>query len=77
MNLLHQIGDLLRGWLLQVPLPAVRGLFLLALISLLLWVLFLPKAMTVPPEGARGWQDNLKIWAGLALLIQILIYSLF
>ena len=76
MSVLHHIGDLLRGWLLLVPLGAVRGLFLLILAGLLLWVLFLPGRMTAPPGGSRGWQDNLKIWAGLALIIQLIVYAI-
>lgn len=76
MTILHRFGDLLRGLLLAVPLPWVRGLFVATLALLLVWVLRLPKSETTPPEGATRWDENLKLWAGLALGVQILIYSL-
>lgn len=76
MTILHQIGDALRGLLLAVPLPWVRGLFVATLVVLFVWVMRLPKAETTPARGASRWDENLKLWAGLALAIQILIYSL-
>lgn len=76
MTILHQIGELLRGLLLAVPLPWVRGLFLATFVALLVWVLRLPRAETTPERGASRWDENLKVWAGLALVIQILIYAL-
>jgi len=41
-----------------------------------LWVLSLPAERTEPEGGARRWDENLKWSAGLALGIQILVYSL-
>ena len=76
MTPLHSIGEWLRTLLLEVPLPAVRALFLLTLIGLAAWVVRLPKTATCPPEGAKRWDENLKIGALLALAIQIVIYAL-
>jgi len=74
---LHYIGDFLRELLLAVPLPAARALFLAVPIALLIWVLLLPRQDVTASAGeARGgWSTNLKVWAALALLVQILIYS--
>lgn len=77
MTILHHIGNAVREWLLAIPLPAVRGLFIGLLALILVWVWRLPKEETTPPEGARRWDENLKFGATLALVLQIVIYTLF
>jgi hypothetical protein len=74
MTPLHQIGDLLRETLLSVPLGWVRILFVASLVCLLVWVVRLPTATTTPPGGAKRWDENLKLGAAAALIVQILIY---
>lgn len=76
MTPLHHFGDFVREVMLQVPLSAVRALFLTTLLLLAIWVLKLPKEVTTPPGGPRRWDENLKVGALLALLIQIVIYWL-
>ena len=75
MTGLHQIGQWFRELLQSVPLSAVRGLFLGTLVILLVWVLRLPASVTTPRGGACRWDENLKVGAALAILIQIAIYS--
>ena len=75
MTPLHEIGQLIRELLLSVPLSAVRLVFLASLLGLLCWVLRLPNSATTPPGGARRWDENLKVGASLAILIQIVIYT--
>ncbi|HUG19896.1 MAG TPA: hypothetical protein VMM56_13010 [Planctomycetaceae bacterium] len=77
MTFLHRIGEFVREQMLAVPLPVVRGLFLATLLGLLIWVWSLPKSVTTPPGGAKRWDENLKFGATLALVIQIVIYSVF
>ena len=74
MSPLHYFGEALRELLLTIPLSAVRGLFVLTLVAMFIWVLLLPRSMTTPLGGANRWDENLKIGAGAALLIQIVIY---
>ena len=76
MTPLHQIGQLIRDILIVIPLSMVRVLVVVALVGLLVWVLRLPKTDTQPVGGAKRWDENLKIGAGIALAIQIAIYSL-
>lgn len=76
MTPLHQFGEFLRQSLQTVPLPLVRLLFVASLVGLLVWVLRLPRTVTMPPGGAKRWDENLKIGAAIAIAIQILIYSL-
>ncbi len=75
MTWLHQIGDWCRELLLLIPRPVVRTLFVALPVAVLLWVLWLPRARAVERPG-DSWAKNLKVWAALALLIQIAIYSL-
>ena len=35
----------------------------------------LPRESTTPRRGASRWDEDLKLWAGIAMAIQILIYS--
>lgn len=79
MSPLHQIGEAIRELLLQIPLGAARGLFLLFLAGLLVWVLTLPRAQTIPPgTEARKVRlsERLKFWAAVSLVVQLLIYAL-
>lgn len=74
MTFVHQFGEALRQYLQLVPLSAVRLLFVASLTGLLIWVIRLPRSATIPEGGVQRWDENLKIGASLALLIQILIY---
>lgn len=74
MSPLHHVGEFLRELLLRVPLGLARGLFVATLLALLLWVWLLPSSQTRPPHRPPRPSENLKLWAGLALLIQIAIY---
>ena len=76
MTPLHSLGDWLRGVLLQIPLSAARALFVVTLLALLVWVLMLPRSQTSPGDERPRLSENLKIWASIALLIQIVIYLL-
>jgi len=76
VSLLHLLGDFLRGQLLSIPLGWARALFVLVPVILLLWIWRLPKAEVVPPGASGRPGENLRIWAALALLLQILIYLL-
>lgn len=77
MTPLHHLGNALRELLMAFPLPWARALFIAVPVVLLLWVLLLPRSETTPPAGGRSnrWSD-LRIWAALALVIQIAIYSI-
>ncbi len=76
MTPLHYIGENVRSLLLQVPLPMVRVLFLAVPLLLLIWVLRLPREATTPAGGSGRWFENLKVGASIALVLQIIIYSL-
>ncbi|UCD30234.1 MAG: hypothetical protein JSV03_07130 [Planctomycetota bacterium] len=75
MTPLHYIGEYLRELLMSVPLSAVRILFLLVFVALIIWVLTLPRSETTDPSRKYRLAENLKLWGVLALLIQVVIYS--
>lgn len=53
----------------------LRVLFLAVLVLLILWALSLPRALTTPPGTESRPIENLKLWAILALPIQMIIYA--
>jgi hypothetical protein len=77
MTPLHNLGEFIRQSLLLIPLSGVRILFVGTLLAMAMWIVMLPKERTQPIGGAKRWDENLKIGALLALLIQIVVYCLF
>jgi hypothetical protein len=73
--MLHWIGDQLRSTFLLVPLWAARGLFLAVFLGLMIWIVQLPRSATTP-SATSPWHEDLRVWAWLALLIQLLAYGL-
>jgi len=74
-TILHQIGEIVRSTLQWIPLNVVRFLFLGLITVVLILVLRLPIAETTPDKpGKSRWDENLKLWAALALVLQLLIY---
>ncbi|MCX7393817.1 MAG: hypothetical protein NTW75_06785 [Planctomycetales bacterium] len=77
MTVLHWIGDSIRSQLLLVPLSVARWLFLGLLLVIMAWVVQLAPAQTTPRGRSFAWYEDLKIWAWLALLFQVVVYSIF
>lgn len=77
MSPLHFVGEALRTALSQVPLGLVRAVFVAIPLLLMVWVLRLPSSQTTPPDGRGRWDSDLKLWAWLALGLQVLVYCLF
>ena len=79
MTPLHQFGEIVQQAFLEVPMGMVRALFVVVMLGLLIWVQCLPNRVTTRDGSggtAGGWTENLKLWAGLALAIQAVIYLL-
>lgn len=72
---LHHFGNFVRSLLQNIPLEAARYLFLFVMVAVLILVLRLPTSETTPDRpGPSRWDENLKVWAALALLIQLAVY---
>lgn len=69
------IGDQLRAAFLQVPLWAARSFFLALLFGLMVWVIQIPKSAATP-KADSPWHEDLRVWAWLALVIQMFAYAL-
>ena len=77
MTILHWIGESIRHQLLHVPLIVARSLFVGLLLILMAWIVQLPASQTTPQDRKFEWYEDLKIWAWLALLFQIVVYCSF
>jgi len=77
VTFLHWIGDTLRQLLEQVPLSVARWLMIGVFLLLMFWVVQLPSSAATPSERQSKWHEDLRIWAWLALMIQVVIYGLF
>lgn len=72
---LHGLGELLWSAAAVVPLWGARLLFLAVPIALMAWVVQWPDRQTTPADGSAKWSNNLKLWAWLILLLQVVAYS--
>ena len=77
MTFLHVIGDFFRSLFEQIPLSAVRWLFVSIFLALLLWITLIPAERATPEGRQSRWYEDLRIWAWLAVMFQIVIYELF
>ena len=73
--MLVEFGEHLRTLFLQIPLWIARGLFLGVFFMLMVWIVQMPKSATTP-RADSPWHEDLRIWAWLALIVQMLVYSL-
>lgn len=75
---LHQLGDYIRDSLSSIPLTGVRWLFLGLIVFVFVLVIRLPNHETIPQRNGKiRWDENLKVWALLALIVQFVIYLIF
>lgn len=77
MTILHWIGDAIRQQLMLIPLWVARWLFIILLLVLMGWVVQLPASITTPPGRRYEWYEDLRIWAWVAVMFQIVVYSVF
>jgi len=63
--------------ILAVPMNAVRGLFLFYYLVLLIWVLTLKESEVCGTVPGKKKPLNLRPYAILALVIQIVLYAIF
>ncbi len=77
MTFLHWIGDALRQLFEQVPLSVAKWLLIGQFLALIFWVVQLRSSETTPQDHQSKWYEDLKIWAWLALMMQIVIYGIF
>jgi hypothetical protein len=72
MTPLHQLGELIRQALLQIPLGMVKAAFVAVPLVLVIWLWRLPP----PEEPGTPDSASLKRWAIVALAVQAGVYAL-
>ena len=77
MTFLHWIGETLRLQLERVPLSVARWLLIGVFLVLMFWVVQLRSSEATPSDRQSKWYEDLRIWAWLALMMQVIIYSVF
>lgn len=77
MTFLHTIGDLLRIQLEQVPLNVAQWLMIGLFLVMLFWIIQVPTRKATPADRQSFWYQDLRIWAWLTLMIQVVIYGVF
>ena len=76
-SLLRVPGDWLRELILAVPMNAARGLFLFYYLVLLIWVLTLKESEVCGTVPGKKKPLNLRPYAILALVVQLVLYAIF
>lgn len=77
MTFFHSIGDLLRSQFERVPLNVARWLMIAVFLAMLFGVIQVPSRKATPAGRQSFWYEDLRIWAWLTLMIQVVIYSVF
>ena len=77
MTVLHWIGETLREQLLRIPLSVARWFFIGLLLLLMGWIVQLPASEVTPPGRRSAWYEDLRVWAWVALVFQVIVYSVF
>ena len=75
-NLFRGIGDILREWMLVIPMPIARGVFIVYFLFLIVWVVRLPEnEVTLTLDNGR--MIKLRPYALFSLITIIVIYLIF
>lgn len=74
---LHWIGDTLRLQLMRIPMWGVRWIFIGFFLILMGWIVQLPARQATPGGLRCEWYEDLRIWAWVALMFQIIVYAVF
>lgn len=77
MTFFHSIGNALRDQLAEVSLSAARWSFIAVFLLLMFWIVQLPSSQTTPRHGQSKWYEDLRVWAWVALIFQVVIYRVF
>lgn len=77
MTFLHTFGLFLRNQLELVPLSLARWLFIGLFLALMYWVLQLPTREVTPQGRQSRWYEDLRLWAWVSLMCQVVIYAVF
>lgn len=75
-NLFRGMGDIMREWMLAIPMPIAKGVFIVYFIFLITWVMRLPED-EVSLILDNGKLIKLRPYALFSLAVSIIIYLVF
>ena len=76
-NILRVPGDIMRDWMLAIPMPVAKGVFIAWFLLLITWVMLLPKEEVIyKPQGSER-EITLRPFAVASLSTMIVIYLVF
>ncbi|MBN2327094.1 MAG: hypothetical protein JXR73_08055 [Candidatus Omnitrophica bacterium] len=76
-SILRVPGEALREFTLQIPLSAAKGIYIFYYVILIIWVLKMRKSEVVGDLPGKKTPINLRPYAVVALIGQIVIYLIF
>jgi len=75
-NLFRGMGDIMRGWMLAIPLEVAKGIFIVYFLLLIYWIIKLPEdEVTLALDGRKI--IKLRPYALFSLITIIIIYLIF
>ena len=75
-NLFRGMGDIMRGWMLAIPMSVAKGVFIVYFLLLIAWIISLPEnEVTLALDSGR--MIRLRPYALFSLVTIIVIYMVF
>ncbi len=75
-NLFRGMGDMMRGWVLAIPMPVAKSIFIAYFLFLIVWIIRLPdNEVTVVLNSGKTIQ--LRPYALFSLTSIVIIYLVF
>ncbi len=75
-SLFRGMGDVMRGWMLAIPMSVAKGVFIVYFIILIVWIIKLPEN-EVTLALTSGKIVHLRPYALASLIFMVLIYLVF
>jgi hypothetical protein len=75
-NLFRGMGDIMRGWMLAIPMSVAKGVFIVYFLLIIAWIISLPEnEVTLALDSGR--MIRLRPYALFSLVTIIVIYMVF
>ena len=75
-NLFRGMGDVMRGWMLAIPMSVAKGVFIAYFLLLIYWIIKLPEN-EVTLSLSSGKMIKLRPYALFSLITTVVIYLIF
>jgi len=75
-NMFRRMGDVMRNWMLAIPMSVAKGIFIVYFLLLIYWIIKLPEN-EVTPVLESGKTIHLRHYALFSLTTLVVIYLIF